>query len=104
MHASDFSGAIEAKEGKALIKIIVSANAKKNEIAGYDSWRKRLHVKIKAPALEGKANKALLDFFAELLGVSKSDVRIVSGDKSSLKTLQVNLAGDKVAEILKALK
>lgn len=102
MHLNDCSSALEAKGSATLIKVAVSANAKQNQICDYDPWRRRLNVKIKAPPSEGRANKVLLEFFSELFGVSKSDVRIVSGEKSSLKVLHVNLASERVAEILRA--
>lgn len=65
----------ESREG-VLIDIDVQANAKKNEIVGINEWRKRLSIKIKAPATEGKANKEIIKFFKEIF---KKDVEIVSG-------------------------
>ena len=47
-----------------------------------------LKVKVAAPPEKGKANKALVAFFAKLLDVRKKDVAIVSGTSSTIKQLQ----------------
>ncbi|NPA62943.1 MAG: YggU family protein [Methanococci archaeon] len=88
----------ERKDG-ILIDIDVQANAKRNEIAGINEWRKRLSVKIKAPAIEGKANKEIIKFFENLF---KKDVEIILGKTSSQKTILI-LGAKKgyVEEILK---
>jgi uncharacterized protein (TIGR00251 family) len=38
-----------------------------------------LRVKIKAPPVEGKANRELVDFLSGVLGIRKSDIRIEKG-------------------------
>lgn len=48
-----------------------------------------LLVRIKAPPVDGKANKALTQFLAKHLGVSKSQVRLEKGDSSRIKVLSV---------------
>jgi uncharacterized protein len=46
-------------------------------------------VRVHAPAAEGAANKELLETFAQAVGVPKSAVRLVRGDKSRSKQLTV---------------
>jgi|Deesub1362A_J573_1020465.scaffolds.fasta_scaffold02010_3 hypothetical protein len=92
--------AVRSKSGESFIDVIVSPNAKKTEIAGYDAWRKRLSVKVAAKAKAGEANRALISFFASLFGVSKGDVNIVTGDNSREKTLRVRLPRDVVLEVI----
>ena len=46
-------------------------------------------MKLTAPPLEGKANKALLQFLAGKLGVPKKDVGIVSGERSRIKSIRI---------------
>lgn len=48
-----------------------------------------LRVKVKAPPVDGKANLALLKLMAARLGVRRSDLEIVSGQTSRIKTLRV---------------
>jgi len=75
----------EAKGGTLLL-IYVQPKAKKNAIEGIDEWRGRLKVKIKAPPVEGKANKEVVRFFSKLLG---AEVEIVKGETSREKDLLV---------------
>ena len=67
-------------------KIKVVANSKVNLIDFCDEYIK---VKIQARAVEGKANKAIIEFLAKELSIQKSKITIISGEKSSLKIIQV---------------
>ena len=44
---------------------------------------------ITAPPVEGKANQAVVEFFAKLFGVAKSSVEIVSGETGRNKLVRV---------------
>jgi uncharacterized protein (TIGR00251 family) len=59
-----------------------------------------LKVRIPARAVEGAANDALQDFIAYSLGLSRREVRILRGEKSRRKVLQLQLPADVVAERL----
>ncbi len=73
---------------ETLLKLHVTPRGSKNEITG---WRDDvLCVKITAPPVEGAANAAIAKFIADALGVRKSQVELVSGDKSREKTLRIN--------------
>jgi len=88
----------ENKDG-VLIDIDVQANAKKNEIVGINEWRKRLAIKIKAPATEGKASKEIIKFLKDIF---KKDVEIVAGKLNPQKTILIkDIRKDEVVEILK---
>ncbi|MBR3605778.1 MAG: DUF167 domain-containing protein [Candidatus Gastranaerophilales bacterium] len=67
-------------------RIKVVANSKVNLIDFCDEYIK---IKITARAVDGKANKAIVEYLANELGISKSRVSIVSGEKSTLKIIQV---------------
>ena len=67
-------------------KIKVVANSKINLIDFCDEYIK---IKIMARAVDGKANKAIIEYLSNLLKVPKSKITIVSGEKSSIKTIQV---------------
>lgn len=75
---------INAKKEGLKVQIKVCANAKKNSIEFIDDIIK---VKIAKPAVDGKANKEIINFFSEILKIPKSNVTIVNGEKSSLKLL-----------------
>jgi uncharacterized protein (TIGR00251 family) len=46
-------------------------------------------IKVKEPPKEGKANQAIIKLLAEHFGVSRSQVRILSGFKSRNKVVKV---------------
>lgn len=46
-------------------------------------------VKVKAPPVEGRANRAVLRLLAKHLGVSESRLRMVSGFSSRNKVIEV---------------
>jgi uncharacterized protein (TIGR00251 family) len=48
-----------------------------------------LLVRLAAAPVDGAANEALIAFMAKLLGCSRRDISIVSGDKSRDKRLRV---------------
>ncbi len=62
-------------------------NAPRSEIAGW--LGDALKVKVHAPALEGRANDALLEFLAEKLSLPRRAVTLVRGDKSRHKVVRV---------------
>lgn len=47
-------------------------------------------IKLTAPAIEGKGNKALLKLLAKKLGLPKREIRIISGERSRIKSIQIN--------------
>ena len=51
-----------------------------------DAWK--LHVA--APPVDGKANEAILRFIAQIAGVGKSGVRILSGLTGTTKIVEVD--------------
>lgn len=73
--------------GEYRVEVWVQPGAKKSEIAG--EYQGRLKVRIAAPANDNKANKALVAFLADLLGLRASQVDVASGHASRSKTLNV---------------
>ncbi len=49
-----------------------------------------LKVRVAAPPVDDAANRALIEFLAHALGVAKRAVRIVSGETSRTKLLEVD--------------
>lgn len=53
-------------------------------------WRgDALAVKVAAPPVQGKANRELVRFLAEVLAVPRADISIVQGETSRSKTVEV---------------
>ncbi len=70
------------------IRIIVRAfpGAKKNQIAGL--WHgEAMKIMLNAPAVDGKANKALVAYLAEFLHTKKSRIEILSGETAHNKII-----------------
>jgi uncharacterized protein (TIGR00251 family) len=64
-----------------------------------EGWRDgMLRVRVSAPAVDRRANQALLRLIARALGVPAGDVRIVRGEKSRVKLLQVDGMSQEDAE------
>jgi uncharacterized protein (TIGR00251 family) len=80
---------LEPSPEGALLALRVAPGAKKNRIMGEHDGR--LRVRLQAPPVEGKANKALLRFLARELGLRKNQVRLRRGERSRDKI--VLLAG-----------
>ncbi len=79
-----------------IFKIKVQPEAHKNEVVGVQG--DALKVKINAPPVKGKANRALIDFLAKQLEVKKSDIEIMSGHTSKIKKIKVVGEGGKIKE------
>jgi len=69
------------------IKVRVISKARKSEFAGYreGEWVLRLN----APPVDGKANKAAVDFIAKSLGVPRSGISLISGEKGRHKIFEI---------------
>lgn len=76
-----------------LIKIKVIPNAKKNKVVESEGLFK---VYVNAPAVEGKANKALFAVLSEYFNVRKSSIKIVRGEKSREKVVEIKTLGQSV--------
>jgi uncharacterized protein len=70
------------------MEIRLLPNASRDEVAGVTEDG-RYKIKVQSPPVDGAANKRLIVFLAERLGVSKSKVRIVSGEKSRNKVIEI---------------
>ena len=67
------------------LNILVKTNAKKEEIK-FDENFNAYRVSVKAKAIEGEANKAIIKFLNKHF---KKKVRIVSGLKSNKKVIEL---------------
>jgi uncharacterized protein (TIGR00251 family) len=48
-----------------------------------------VRIRLNAPPAEGRANEALLKFLAKVLGVSRTKVVLVSGEKGRNKIVRI---------------
>jgi uncharacterized protein (TIGR00251 family) len=91
MPMPDLSGAVSESSQGAVIALEVTAGAKAESFPfGFNEWRKTIGCRVSAPAVEGRANKAVLSLVAEKLGVPAASVSIVSGASASQKRVVVS--------------
>jgi uncharacterized protein (TIGR00251 family) len=69
------------------LKVRVVPNAKETAFAGYREGA--LLLRLNAPPVDGKANRAAARFIARCLGVRESSVTLVSGEKSRHKIFEI---------------
>jgi len=79
----------EIKGDEVFLSLKVQPNASKNRILG--EFNGMLKVAIKAPPVEGSANKELKKFFAKEFSLPKGDIEIVKGETSKQKLLKLPL-------------
>jgi hypothetical protein len=88
----------ESASGVSLA-VKVHPRAKKNAITG--EVGDALKLAITAPPVDGKANEACIEFFANLLKVPRSSVTIAAGQTSRNKVVRVTgLTVDQIRERL----
>jgi len=73
--------------GTVTLSVRVQPRASKDEIAG--TLEGALKIRLRAPALENRANQALVEFLSSLLKTSKSAVRIQSGEHGRNKRVEI---------------
>jgi uncharacterized protein len=79
---------VEEREGAVTFWMRVQPRASKDEIAG--EMGGALKVRLRAPAVEDRANEALVEFLAQLLKRPRSAVRILSGERSRTKRVEIH--------------
>jgi uncharacterized protein len=89
----------QERDGAVIFSVRVQPRASKDEIAG--ELEGALKVRLRAPAVENRANEALVEFMAQLLKRPRSAVRILSGERS--RTKRVEISGVTRREILDLL-
>ena len=96
------SGITKVNE-KFLLTIYAKPNSKKEGI--YEINDELIIMCIKAPALEGKANAAIIEFLSESLDLSKSRIKLERGSKNKNKVVSIEDSGFKIQEdIINKLK
>lgn len=76
----------EEKNGDLLVRLKILPGSSKNEFVVGDEI---LKVKISAPAVDNKANKALIDFLSKKLRTAKSNISILKGELNREKLLLI---------------
>lgn len=83
----------------ARIEVRLRPGASREELAGFRDGI--LQARVSAPPVEGRANRALCRLIAKRVGVAPSRVRVVRGERSRTKLVEV--AGVEPAALRAAL-
>jgi uncharacterized protein len=74
-------------DGTLVVAIHAQPGARRTEVAGLHG--EALKIRVAAPALEDRANDALVEFLAARFDVPRRDVTLVGGAKSREKRFEV---------------
>ncbi len=91
----------QTKDG-LILNIKISPNSSKNIILKDETG---LKIKLTAQPIEGKANKALIEFLSKQLKIPKTSIEILKGETSKEKTLLIKIFdNDKIENIRNILE
>ncbi len=84
------------------IKIKLIPGSSKNQFVGKEDDLYR--VKVIAPPVEGRANRALISLLSKKLGRPKGSIEIISGESSRIKQVRVHgVSGEDVKKLLDSI-
>ncbi len=82
-----------------VLSVRVQPGAHRSAIVGL--WNKEfLKIALQAPAVDGKANEALIVFLSDLLTIKKSSIFIVTGKTSRCKLVRIETNLENIEEKL----
>ena len=73
--------------GTGSFSVRVQPRASKDEVTGVVEGA--LKVRLQAAAVENRANEALVEYLAQLLKTPKSAVRLLGGERSRIKRIEI---------------
>jgi uncharacterized protein (TIGR00251 family) len=88
--------AIKESASGVTFAVKVHPRARKNAITGVVG--DALKLALTAPPIEGKANQAVIEFFADLFAIPRSSVTIASGETSRNKVVRIAALSKAMAE------
>lgn len=68
----DLSDVTRKSEDGIEVEIYVSPRSSKQGLDGFDEWRNRLIVRVRAPPLDGRANKEVEKLMKDITGMKSS--------------------------------
>ncbi len=69
------------------IKLLIKPNSATTRI--YGIYGDRIKIKLASAPEKGKANKELINFISDKIGVPKKNIKIIAGEKSIYKEISV---------------
>lgn len=89
----------DGQKGVAL-PVRVTPRASRNEVVEVLSDQ-TVKIRLKAPPVEGKANKELIKFLSKVLGIPKTKMKIVAGETGRDKLVSIeDLGAEEVHQLI----
>lgn len=73
--------------GNLILTLYIQPGAKSSEVIGLHG--EALKIKLASPPIDGKANKALLQFIAAKFDIPLRQIKLIRGEKSRHKTVEL---------------
>jgi uncharacterized protein (TIGR00251 family) len=89
---------LEQKDGGLLLRVKVVPNSSRTQVAGM--LGDALKVKVAQPAEGGRANRAVIELLASVLGVPAGQIALVSGQTGPRKVFRISGVAREVVEAL----
>jgi uncharacterized protein len=70
------------------VAVRLQPKASKNEVTGERGGV--IQIRVTAPPVDGKANRALIKFVAKRLGIAPSEITLVRGERGREKLLEIH--------------
>ena len=79
------------------MSIEVQPGAQRQGLVGFNAWRGRISLAVRAPAKDGQANAAVLHVLANQFGLPLTHLSIINGHSSRQKTIRFSdVSSDKI--------
>lgn len=79
----------DTKEGARFLVRVAPRSRHANVVLLGDGREVALKIAVQAPAIDGRANAALIEILADLLDTSRSEIEIKTGERGRIKTILV---------------
>jgi uncharacterized protein (TIGR00251 family) len=76
---------LQEDPGGVILRVKVQPRSSQTRIAGIQG--DALKITLTAPPVDGAANKMCIEFLSRQIGLTKSDIKIISGENSRLKRI-----------------
>tara|TARA_B110000444_G_scaffold261439_1_gene313571 strand:+ start:46839 stop:47159 length:321 start_codon:yes stop_codon:yes gene_type:complete len=80
---------IQTLDGALLMEVEIQPGSSQQGVTGFNEWRSRLVISVKAEAKQGQANRAVIHVIAQQFHLRTSDVTVVTGHRSRKKRLRL---------------
>lgn len=80
-----------------ILSFKIIPNSSEFRFMDFDSWSKRIRLKIKSPAIKGKANQEIIENLTKLFS---TDVEIIKGQLNNQKEILIKLEKEQIMKII----